>query len=135
MFTPAVPLLLFALIYPSKGLATALTCIVGIGDATTQSGVYVSVDVCLYHRCVASPTLSPHLFSLASCWKNSSPMHCNCSSRERRCRLWSWTLSALHEASFSWDGDSGTYKQLHLLFDCFHPNCVVWFCPLYYQKV
>jgi hypothetical protein len=34
----------FAIIYPTIGVATALSFIVGIGDAMAQSGIFVSVD-------------------------------------------------------------------------------------------
>eukprot|EP00984_Skeletonema_dohrnii_P022518 scaffold11644_cov72-Skeletonema_dohrnii-CCMP3373.AAC.1 len=36
----AVPLLVFAIIYPTIGVATALSFIVGIGDALAQSGIF-----------------------------------------------------------------------------------------------
>jgi hypothetical protein len=58
-FILAVPLLVFAVVYPTAGIATALSFIVGVGDATAQSGIFVSFVSCDSARAYIQSTCSP----------------------------------------------------------------------------
>lgn len=63
--TSAVPLLVFAIIYPTRGVATALSFIVGIGDSTAQSGIFPLAGG-ISPRCTAAASLGSATAGLAS---------------------------------------------------------------------
>ena len=61
----AVPLLVFAIIYPTPGAAMALSSLVGIGDATAQSGIFPLAGG-IHPRCTAAASLGSAIAGLAS---------------------------------------------------------------------
>ena len=61
----AVPLLVFAIIYPTAGVAFALSFIVGIGDATAQSGIFPLAGG-IHPRCTAAASLGSAIAGLAA---------------------------------------------------------------------
>jgi len=61
----AVPLLVFAIIYPTRGVATALSFIVGIGDSTAQSGIFPLAGG-IHPRCTAAASLGIAIAGLAA---------------------------------------------------------------------
>lgn len=63
--TSAVPLLVFAIIYPTRGVATALSFIVGTGDSTAQSGIFPLAGG-ISPRCTAAASLGSATAGLAS---------------------------------------------------------------------
>ena len=60
-----MPLLVFALIYPTRGVATALSFIVGIGDATSQSGIFPLAGS-IHPRCTAAASLGSAVAGLVA---------------------------------------------------------------------
>ena len=61
----ALPLLVFAIIYPTPGAAMALSFIAGIGDATAFSGIFPLAGG-IHHRCTAAASLGCSVAGLAS---------------------------------------------------------------------
>ena len=61
----AIPLLVFAIIYPTKGLATVLSAIVGIGDSMAQSGIFPLAGG-IHPRCTAAASLGSAIAGLAA---------------------------------------------------------------------
>ncbi len=59
----ALPLLVFAIIYPTPGAAIALSFIVGIGDATAQSGIFPLAGG-IHPRCTAAASLGSAMAGL-----------------------------------------------------------------------
>jgi len=64
-FYVALPLLVFAIIYPTPGSAIALSFIVGIGDATAQSGIFPLAGG-IHPRCTAAASLGSAIAGLAA---------------------------------------------------------------------
>ena len=65
VFYVALPLLVFAIIYPTPGSAMVLSFIVGIGDATAQSGIFPLAGG-IHPRCTAAASLGSAIAGLAS---------------------------------------------------------------------
>ena len=61
----AIPLLVFAIIYPTKGVATVLSAIVGIGDSMAQSGIFPLAGG-IHPRCTAAASLGSAIAGLAA---------------------------------------------------------------------
>jgi hypothetical protein len=61
----ALPLLVLAIIYPTPGVAFALSFIVGIGDATAQSGIFPLAGG-IHPRCTAAASLGSAIAGLAA---------------------------------------------------------------------
>ena len=60
-----IPLLVFAIIYPTKGVATVLSAIVGIGDSMAQSGIFPLAGG-IHPRCTAAASLGSAIAGLAA---------------------------------------------------------------------
>ena len=93
-----IPLLVFAIIYPTLNISIVLSVLVGVGEALVQSGIwYVAIEYISskLNRCLYSHSSSrSSVHQKATSRSNKSPVYCSCRVWSRLC----WTICWLSKA-------------------------------------